>query len=196
MKKIFKIRIFIIMMIFSFASVFSTTKVNASFPYMWTIDGERIIIGYSNKSGTASWIADDNYPGGVLTLNNYNGGQLKIDCYGSCSINDAPFAIKLVGDNKITVEKGVGIIANAPIVFIGDGKLTINAVNPIVNDYGSNFATTTTVMIEPSIINNLEENSSFLDSNLFKVVVLSYCVISLIIIIILIAKLKSKRKDV
>lgn len=194
MKKIFKIRIFIIMMIFSFASVFSITKVNASFPYRWTIDGERISIGYSNKSGTASWIKDDNYPGGVLTLNNYNGGQLKIDCYGSGSINDAPFAIKLVGDNKITVEKGIGIIANGPIVFIGDGKLTINASYPIGNDYGSRV--TTTAMIEPSIINNLEENNNFLDSNLFKVIVLSYCAISLIIIIILIAKLKSKRKDV
>lgn len=239
MKKNFKISLFIAIMVFSFVSIFSITKVNAAYAYAWTIDGEGISRGSSNKSGTASWIEDTNYTGGVLTLNNYNGGQLKIDCYGT-GLGHV-FAIKLVGDNKINVDKGVGIIANAPIVFIGDGKLTINAAVPIgsgdiVNsDYTgtaidkANYSGTTTVTIEPSTTNNndnsntineddknsssseIEEtttnkdddtkvdskkNNSFLDSDLFKIIVLSYCAISLIVIIILITKLASKRKNI
>lgn len=239
MKKNFKIGIFMAIMVFSFVSIFSITKVNAAYAYAWTIDGEGISRGSSNKSGTASWVEDANYTGGVLTLNNYNGGQLKIDCYGT-GLGHI-FAIKLVGDNKINVDKGVGIIANAPIVFIGDGKLTINAAVPIgsgdiVNtDYTgtaldeANYSRNTTVTIEPSTTNNndnpntineddknsssseIEEtttnksdntkvdskkDSSFLDSDLFKMIILSYCAISLIVIIILIAKLTSKRKNI
>ena len=162
MKKNFKISLFIAIMVFSFVSIFPITKVNAAYAYAWTIDGEVITRGLSNKSGTASWAEDANYTGGVLTLNNYNGGQLKIDCHGT-GLGHV-FAIKLVGDNKINVEKGVGIIANVPIVFIGDGKLTINAAVPIGSGYivnGDNslteidkvkFHLSTTVTIEPSIL--------------------------------------------
>ena len=224
MKKYFKLNILITIMIFSLTSIFSITNVDAAYAYSWTIDGERITRGSSNKSGNASWMDDVNYTGGVLTLNNYNGGQLKIDCHGT-DLGHV-FAIKLVGDNKITVDKGVGIISNAPIVFIGDGKLTINAAVPIgsgdiINsDYTvteidkANYSVTTTVTIEPSNIkdnessktiteennnsssNESEETNINKDNNLFEMIVLSYCVISLIIMIILITKLTTKRKNI
>ena len=105
-----------------------TLNVNAAYAYRWTVNGESIGIGNTTKN--ASWLTDDNYTGGVLTLENYNGGQLKIECIGT-GLADQVFAIKLVGDNKITVDKGVGIVANEKVVFIGDGKLTINAAVPI-----------------------------------------------------------------
>lgn len=175
MKKKFKVNIFITIVFLSFISVLSLTKVNAAYAYAWTVDGEFFHVGYSNKAKTASWTSDDNYTGGVLTLNNYNGGQLKIDCYGT-GLGHV-FAIKLVGDNKITVDKGVGIIANAPIVFIGDGKLTINASIPIgsgsitnsddtLTDIDKvNYFSMTTITIEPSIINKSDSSSEIKEEN-------------------------------
>lgn len=250
MKNKFKISLFITIVFLSIMSVLSITKVNAAYAYAWSVDDETLHIGSSNKAGTASWTSDDNYTGGVLTLKNYNGGQLKIDCYGT-GLGHV-FAVKLVGDNKITVDKGIGIIANVPVIFIGDGKLTINAAIPIGSGSISNndgtltdiekvkYAGMTTITIEPSTTNKdtsssaikeddknssskeKEENStkeddkntdsnkdllkddiktepekdSFLDSNLFKIIVLSYCVISLIAIIILIVKVTSKSKEI
>ena len=225
-------------MIFSFVSFFPITKVHAAYAYSWTVDGENISRGSSNKSGTASWAEDANYTGGVLTLNNYNGGQLKIACYGT-GLGHV-FAIKLLGENKINAEKSVGIIANAPIVFIGDGKLTINAAVPIgsgdiINRASTgtaiekaNYSESTTVTIEPSVKNSndtsnsisedtnsnntssneieetttskdddkviSEKKDNFLDSNLFKIIMLSYCIISFIVIVILIVLLALKRK--
>lgn len=250
MKNKFKTSFFITIVFLSLMSIFSITKVNAAYAYAWTVDGEFLHVGSSNKAGTASWTSDDNYTGGVLTLNNYTGGQLEIACYGT-GLGHV-FAVKLVGDNKINVDKGVGIIANAPIIFIGDGKLTINATIPIGSGGISNndgtltdiekakYAGMTTITIEPSTTNKSDstnaikeddknssskekeenttkednkntdsnkellkddiktepEKDSFLDSNLFKIIILSYCVISLMAIIILIVKVTSKNKEI
>lgn len=237
MRKIIKINFLLAIMAISLISIFSITNVNAAYAYSWTIDGEVISRGSSNKSGTASWAEDSNYDGGVLTLNNYNGGQLKIECRGT-GLGHV-FAVKLVGNNTITAENGVGIIANEPIVFIGDGKLTIKAAIPIgsgdiknndstLTEIGkANFNSSTTITIEPSVekgkerSNNdsetIKDNSnssnnektttekdneltirrqnktSFLDSDLFKTLSLTYCAISLIVIIVLIIKLVTKK---
>ena len=237
MRKIIKINFLLAIMAISLISIFSITNVNAAYAYSWTIDGEIISRGSSNKSGTASWAEDSNYDGSVLTLNNYNGGQLKIECRGT-GLGHV-FAVKLVGNNTITAENGVGIIANEPIVFIGDGKLTIKAAIPIGsgdiknNDSTlteiekANFNSSTTITIEPSVekvkesSNNdsetIKDNSnssnnektttekdneltirrqnktSFLDSDLFKTLSLTYCAISLIVIIVLIIKLVTKK---
>ena len=237
MRKIIKINFLLAIMAISLISIFSITNVNAAYAYSWTIDGEVISRGSSNKSGTASWAEDSNYDGGVLTLNNYNGGQLKIECRGT-GLGHV-FAVKLIGNNTITAENGVGIIANEPIVFIGDGKLTIKAAIPIGsgdiknNDSTlteiekANFNSSTTITIEPSVekgkerSNNdsetIKDNSnssnnektttekdneltirrqnktSFLDSDLFKTLSLTYCAISLIVIIVLIIKLVTKK---
>ena len=237
MRKIIKINFLLAIMAISLISIFSITNVNAAYAYSWTIDGEIISRGSSNKSGTASWAEDSNYDGGVLTLNNYNGGQLKIECRGT-GLGHV-FAVKLVGNNTITAENGVGIIANEPIVFIGDGKLTIKAAVPIgsgdiknndstLTEIGkANFNSSTTITIEPSVekgkerSNNdsetIKDNSnssnnektttekdneltirrqnktSFLDSDLFKTLSLTYCAISLIVIIVLIIKLVTKK---
>ena len=237
MRKIIKINFLLAIMAISLISIFSITNVNAAYAYSWTIDGEVISRGSSNKSGTAAWAEDSNYDGGVLTLNNYNGGQLKIECRGT-GLGHV-FAVKLIGNNTITAENGVGIIANEPIVFIGDGKLTIKAAVPIgsgdiknndstLTEIGkANFNSSTTITIEPSVekgkerSNNdsetIKDNSnssnnektttekdneltirrqnktSFLDSDLFKTLSLTYCAISLIVIIVLIIKLVTKK---
>ncbi|MBR3132027.1 hypothetical protein IKG33_01265 [Candidatus Saccharibacteria bacterium] len=108
----------------------------AAYAYSWTVDGEQLRIGNSNTAGTASWQRDNeaNKDGGTLTLNNYNGGQIKIECWGTGLGHT--FNINLVGDNYITVDKGIGILALEPITFSGDGTLTIEAAVPISsNDY-------------------------------------------------------------
>lgn len=45
------------------------------------------------------------------------------------------FAVRLVGDNKITSTDGIGVNGDSPIVFIGDGSLTIDAPTPIRGSY-------------------------------------------------------------
>lgn len=171
-KKNLKLIGFVVIIALSIISIFQITNVYAAYAYSWTVNGESLIRGSSNQSGNVTWIEDENYSGGVLTLNNYNGGQLKIDCYGT-GLGHV-FAIKLIGDNKITVENGVGIIANAPIVFIGDGKLTINASVPIGSGSIVNNDSTitdientkwnigTTITIEPTTNN---DNSNVIDED-------------------------------
>lgn len=144
-------------------SLFQVTSVNAAFAYSWSVDGESLTLGSTNKAGNVTWGEDK-----ILTLNNYNGGQLKIECYGTGL--GYTFPIKLVGDNSITVTDNVGIIANAPITFIGDGKLTINAPIPIGSGSISNadytltniedveFNESTTVMIYPNNSITSEDN--------------------------------------
>lgn len=163
-----KIMILIISVI-SISCFLAQKTVKASYAYLWTVNGEDIVKGSSNKAGNVTWNDDTTYTGGILNLNNYNGGQLKIDCYGT-GLGHV-FAIKLVGDNTITVKNGVGIIANAPIVFIGDGKLTIDASIPIgsgavINNDGTGtdvdkakYSKQTNIVIEPKTeINNNEIN--------------------------------------
>lgn len=166
-----KIMILIISII-SISCFLAQKTVKASYAYLWTVNGEDIVKGSSNKAGNVTWNDDTDYTGGVLTLNNYNGGQLKIDCYGT-GLGHV-FAIKLVGDNTITVKNGVGIIANAPIVFIGDGKLTIDASIPIgsgavINNDGTGtdvdkakYSKQTNVVIEPKkeINNEIDEDTN------------------------------------
>jgi len=74
-------------------------------------------------------------------------------------------------ENNITVENGAGIIADFPIVFIGDGKITINASVPIGSSYFTNSDNTisevddvkwdlqTAVTIEPNNSNKVEDNT-------------------------------------
>ena len=45
------------------------------------------------------------------------------------------FAVRLVGDNKITSTDGIGVNGDSPIVFIGDGSLTVDAPTPIRGSY-------------------------------------------------------------
>ncbi len=166
-------KILIAIILFNLMCACFVTNVNAAYAYRWTVNGEMLtMINNSNKEGTAVWTSDEKYTGGVLTLNNYSGGQLKIDCYGT-GLNHV-FAVKLVGDNKIDVENGIGIIANFPIVFIGNGTLTISASIPIGTDnaYDRNtnsffdlnkidYFRKTTVVIDPSAtgsIDNIKPN--------------------------------------
>lgn len=129
MKKLFKCFSLI------FILFLTTINVNATnYPYAWDVGGETIYWNKSNAAGSASWSTDSNYKGGILTLNNYNGGGISIDCYGT-GVPDMVFAVRLVGDNKITSTDGIGVNGDSPIVFIGDGSLTVDAPTPIRGSY-------------------------------------------------------------
>lgn len=148
MKK-FKLLSLVAIMFFGFISLFPIQDVNAAYAYSWTIGGERIGKGYSNKAGTVSWSDDATYNGGVLTLNNYNGEQIKLECNGT-GLGHV-FAINLVGENTIKT-KGIGIVSDSPIIFIGDGKLTIEAYVPIAGEHITlSGSRTTTVTITPKV---------------------------------------------
>ena len=146
-----KLIIIMLLAVSFIAKLAFTQNCFAAYAYMWTVDGEQIGLGSSNTAGTASWQKDSEANnGGILTLNNYNGGQIKIECYGTGLGHT--FTINLVGDNYITVDKGIGILALEPITFSGNGTLTIEAAVPISsNDY----------IFEDSIGTKIEGNYSF-----------------------------------
>lgn len=116
-----------------------TINVNAAgIPYDWIVNGEEI---FENSSdGTVSLVKDSTTV--TLTLNNYNGGSLKLNCYGT-SIEGLNFTINLIGNNTITTDDEYGIdftSYNGKITFIGDGNLTINANSPIsYENFSSNL---------------------------------------------------------
>lgn len=116
-----------------------TINVNAAgIPYDWIVNGEEV---FENSSdGTVSLVKDSTTV--TLTLNNYNGGSLKLNCYGT-SIEGLNFTINLIGNNTITTDDEYGIDFtnyNGKITFIGDGNLTINANSPIsYENFSSNL---------------------------------------------------------
>lgn len=107
-----------------------TINVNAAgIPYDWIVNGEEVI--ENNSDGTVSLVKDSTNV--TLTLNNYNGGSLKLNCYGT-SIEGLNFTINLIGNNTITTNDEYGIdftSYNGKITFVGDGNLTIKANSPI-----------------------------------------------------------------
>lgn len=124
--------------LFLVVGLFFTVGVNvnaAGLPYDWIVDGEEVFD--SNTSQTTTVTKDSNTV--TLTLNNYNGNSLKLNCYGTAQ-DGITFVINLVGDNNITTD-GVGIDFdyNGKIVFKGDGKLTINSTKPISYENYSSY---------------------------------------------------------
>lgn len=122
--------------LFLVVGLFFAVDVNAAgLPYDWIVDGEEVFD--SNTSQTATVTKDSNTV--TLTLNNYNGNSLKLNCYGTAQ-DGITFVINLVGDNNITTD-GVGIDFdyNGKIVFNGDGKLTINSTKPISYENYSSY---------------------------------------------------------
>ena len=116
-----------------------TINVNAAgVPYDWIVNKEEIV--ENNSDGTVSLIKDSTTI--TLTLNNYNGGSLKLNCYGT-GVEGLNFTINLVGNNTITTDEEYGIdftSYNGKITFIGDGNLTINAKTPIsYENFSSNL---------------------------------------------------------
>lgn len=122
--------------LFLVVGLFFVVDVNAAgLPYDWIVDGEEVFD--SNTSQTTTVTKDSNTV--TLTLNNYNGNSLKLNCYGTAQ-DGITFVINLVGDNNITTD-GVGIDFdyNGKIVFNGDGKLTINSTKPISYENYSSY---------------------------------------------------------
>ena len=96
--------------------------------------GEKLEFNYntnsnSNKSGTADFKYSDEYPGGLLVLNNYNGGLIEINHIvgtGTAETTPKEVYIRLEGDNKITSDD-IAISSNINFNIIGTGTLTITA---------------------------------------------------------------------
>ena len=211
-----KLVIIILLSVSFIAKLAFTQNCFATYAYMWTVDGEQIGLGSSNTAGTASWQKDSEAnDGGVLTLNNYHGGQIKIECLGTGLGHT--FNINLIGDNYITVDKGIGILALEPITFSGNGTLTIEAAVPISsNDYivkdsimtkiegNYSFSENEKVIIRTSdtTTNSNNDNSesnttndeNTIDWKLIAIIMISVTTISIIIIIVLLILLAKKGK--
>ena len=100
----------------------------ASVPYQWLSGDEKINVNQPNAAGTASLEKDGKTV--TLSLNNYNGPALVLDCYGTGQ-EGMVFIINLEGENIITADS-VGIDSGSSIVdFKGNGTLTITAPKPL-----------------------------------------------------------------
>lgn len=190
--------------------LFFITKVNASgLPYDWIIDGEEVFD--SNSSKTATIEKDANTV--TLTLNNYNGGSLQLNCYGTGQ-DGLTFIINLVGDNKITTDDvGIDFLYNGKIIFNGDGNLTINSFKPISYENYSSYLyispseniytdkKPTTNDVDSNVVSDKNNNSSvekkdhnnYSDNNIIIILIIAFS-IYLFVSIIIIALLVSKNK--
>ena len=114
-----------IQLLFLLFIVFSFNIVNAAYAYVWTVNGEALTRGGDPVlNGQAKWIESNEYSGGILVLNNYNGSEIKIECKGT-GMNQV-FAVRLIGNNTITSDN-IGFLTTDKVEFIGDGTLTITA---------------------------------------------------------------------
>ena len=113
--------------------VFMLNVYATSVPYQWIVDGETVNTA-PNNAGTARLEKDGKKV--TLFLNNYNGGKLQLDCYGTGQ-SDMEFIINLEGENTINssdVGIDMGESASYYIDFQGAGTLVINAPKPISNE--------------------------------------------------------------
>lgn len=146
----------------SISDVFAATPL-----YQFVVSNETLTWNTSNSTTTASFSSksETDYSEGTLTLNNYDGGQIKLECYGSGQ--NIKFFINLVGDNKISVPGGIGIISSNDIEFIGDGTLTIVSSLPIGEESMisglNNYVTWTTKIV--SLQRDLSNNINIVESN-------------------------------
>jgi hypothetical protein len=113
--------------------VFILNVYASSVPYQWIVDGETVNTN-PNSAGTARLEKD----GQVVTLflNNYNGGKLVLECYGTGQ-EGMTFIINLEGTNTITADDvgiEMGEVSNYHIDFQGEGSLVITAPKPISNE--------------------------------------------------------------
>ena len=103
----------------------------SSVPYQWRVGGEEVNVNKPNGAGTARLEKDGKTV--TLYLNNYNGGKLELECYGTGQ-SDVVFIINLEGENTITADDtgiSMGESKSSKVQFQGTGKLTINAQKPI-----------------------------------------------------------------
>ena len=119
-------------LLFIFVIILGTNVYAASLPYDYIIDGKEV----SEKLDDGSAIISKDSTSVTLTLNNYNGGPIKLNCYGSGQ-SGIKFIINLIGENTISADD-IGIDFDYSVKkdenvinFTGDGKLTITAKTPI-----------------------------------------------------------------
>ena len=119
-------------LLFIFVIILGTNVYAASLPYDYIIDGKEV----SEKLDDGSAAISKDSTSVTLTLNNYNGGPIKLNCYGSGQ-SGIKFIINLIGENTISADD-IGIDFNYSVKkdenvinFTGDGKLTIVAKAPI-----------------------------------------------------------------
>lgn len=126
MKMVLKVFFVFSLMVIPFLGFYEVKA--SSIPYGWKSDGQQIDSDVNNSAS----VTKDGYTV-TLTLNNYNGGPLEEECYGT-GVAGVTFNIELIGNNSITDLTGTGITLDYPntkINFIGSGSLTIYAKTPI-----------------------------------------------------------------
>lgn len=144
MKNLKKI-IFAVLMVLVAGAVINVNA--ARVPYAWLVGGERVNVDSPNQAGTATLEKDGQTV--TLHLNNYSGGKLVEECYGTGQTG-MTFIIDLKGENTITSDDvGIDFIyynsSNTKIQFKGDGTLKINAPKPISYENYEN-----TMIIKPA----------------------------------------------
>ena len=119
-------------LLFIFVIILGTNVYAASLPYDYIIDGKEV----SEKLDDGSAAISKDSTSVTLTLNNYNGGPIKLNCYGSGQ-SGIKFNINLIGENTISADD-IGIDFDYSVKkdeniinFTGEGKLTIIAKTPI-----------------------------------------------------------------
>lgn len=182
---------------------FMVLKVNAaSAPYQWIVGGEYLDANSpSNYAGTATQTKENKTV--TLTLNNYNGGKLELNCYGTGQ-EGMEFIIELIGDNTVTSEDvGIQYDYSELITFTGDGTLTVKAPNPlswdnhvkdlfeikddeeegtvVVETTGDDEETTDTLLIDENKTENKKENTTIKNILAFLAGVVTGLVVVLII---------------
>ena len=193
----------------------------AQVPYNWIVGGENVNTGTPNSSNTATLEKDGKTV--TLKLNNYSGGALKLDCYGTGQ-SDMQFIINLTGKNTITsADIGIDLGNYGKVNFTGEGDLTINApkpisyesyvddmyINPSNNDYGNIAKETqseiksqddskeeksaTTTTKKTTKKEEAKENDLSNINNIILIVFGIYIIISMATIILLILKLSKKK---
>lgn len=132
-------------LIISCASVFQTESAEAGCGWGIHADTEGAYGSYApcgsgeSQDGTfkSELITDGDQGYFKITLNNYRGGSILYECYGTCgpSVKIKKVVVELVGDNAINAPNGRGIDTGWPIEFIGQGKLEVTAMFPFGGGY-------------------------------------------------------------
>ena len=131
-------------------------------PYQWDVDGEKVNHLQSNSAGTARLEKDGKKV--TLFLNNYNGGKLQLDCYGTGQ-SDMDFIINLEGENIINssdVGIDMGEENDSYINFQGEGTLVITAPKPISNEDAVDVYKVNIKEETPSLISTQEDDDELL----------------------------------
>ena len=202
MKKKFLV---VLLCVISFIGLSSVENVKAASGCTWMVNDTFASVKEYSKDGSYYLEFDESY-GTILVLDNFDGGNLVFDAFGTC-LTPKPAIIKLIGDNKITVNEGTGIRSISDIKFIGNGSLMINANVPIEYKYSGHSIIINGVPEETEKDENLQQpeinedekyaqdnDTTASEFNFYTIINPTLLGINIILLIILIIKVCKKGK--